>query len=101
MQIRSRVIAGADHVVDLHFFRIGFFAVETDLPATLVKSAVACTHRVVRIGARMQKLIAIRIVLNRIRCGGPVKGAAHAGVAVGGRDLRVTRGANYGIGSGQ
>src|SRR5207247_5659734 len=39
VQIRSRVAARAQHVVDLHLFDVRLFPAETDLPAALIVTA--------------------------------------------------------------
>jgi hypothetical protein len=93
MQIASRVVAGADDVVDPHLDGVRLLAVESHLVAALEPLAVALDHRVETAGGPVIEAVALRVVLHRIGRRGPVQRAAHSGLAVALRDLRMAPGA--------
>ena len=94
VQIRAGVVAGADDVIDFQLFDILFLAAEADLPAALVEGAVAADHGVVGVGEGVVELVAFGVILHHVGGGGAIEGAAHAGLAIGLRDLGMAGGAD-------
>src|SRR5689334_9893328 len=93
MQVRSRVIAGTQYVIDFHLLDAGLYSPEAGLPAALVETVDAVDHRVLRAGSCVGKLMLVGVVFNRVSYRGPEKGTAHPRAAVIGIDLGMTAGA--------
>ena len=94
MQIGAGVVAGADDVIDPGLFDVLFPAAETDLPAALEEGAVAADHGVMGVGESVVELVVPGVILHQVGGGGAIEGAAHAGLAIGLRDLGVAGGAD-------
>lgn len=88
------MIAGPDHVIDLHLFHVCLFAIKPNLPTPLIYSAIANIHGVVGARQRMQEMVVFGEVFDEVIWRRPIERPTHAGAAVALVDLAVTFGAN-------
>ena len=94
MQIGTRVVAGADDVIDLLLNHVGFFSIEADSVATLKELSVMLDHGVGHARGLVIQGVLLNIVFDDVLRRGAIERAAHTRLAVSGSDVVMACGAD-------
>ncbi len=105
VKIRSRMVAGTDHVIHGLLVDVGFFSAGPRLPAPLISLSAAFDHGEVTVRGFVKELLSGREILDGVFRAGASEGPAHARFRILGRDftvaVRAKRGIDVGVGSGR
>ena len=85
----SRMIAGADNVIDLLLHGVCFVPVESDSVTAFEKLSVMLNHRVRESGEFVVESIILRVLSDEVLRRRMGKRSTHARLSVGGRDIAV------------